>query len=80
MYLLIISVVLMLSVVEQIFLVSDFEMSSLEQCVNIKFFVLLEKSPFEMLKKAYENDVHEKKKKVVYECHKRLLKGHTKFH
>ncbi|GBM34385.1 hypothetical protein AVEN_219081-1 [Araneus ventricosus] len=46
-------------------------MSSLEQRENIKFCVLLEKSPsetLEMLKKAYGNDAM--KKTAVYEWHK----------
>ncbi|GBO19597.1 hypothetical protein AVEN_28194-1 [Araneus ventricosus] len=49
-------------------------MSSLEQSANIKFCVLLEKSPsetLEMLKKAYGNDAM--KKAAVYEWHKGKL-------
>ncbi|GBN59300.1 Putative uncharacterized protein FLJ37770 [Araneus ventricosus] len=53
-------------------------MSSLEQRANIKFCVLLEKSPsetLEMLKKAYGNDAM--KKTAVYKWHKRFHKGRT---
>ncbi|GBO15495.1 Putative uncharacterized protein FLJ37770 [Araneus ventricosus] len=53
-------------------------MSSLEQPANIKFCVLLEKSPsetLEMLKKAYGNDAMEKT--AVYEWHKRFREGRT---
>ncbi|GBO06129.1 hypothetical protein AVEN_35209-1 [Araneus ventricosus] len=53
-------------------------MSSLERPANIKFSVLLEKSPsetLEMLKKAYGNDAM--KKTAMYEWHKRFRKGRT---
>ncbi|GBL86737.1 Putative uncharacterized protein FLJ37770 [Araneus ventricosus] len=53
-------------------------MSSLEQPANIKFCILLEKSPsetLEMLKKAYGSDAI--KKTAVYEWHKRFLEGRT---
>ncbi|GFS94199.1 hypothetical protein TNCV_3786571 [Trichonephila clavipes] len=43
---------------KRIFPLSDFAMTSLDQLANIKFCVLLEKSPetIEMLKKVFEND------------------------
>ncbi|XP_054709237.1 protein GVQW3-like [Uloborus diversus] len=53
-------------------------MSLLEQRGNIKFCVLLEKSPsetLEMLRKAYGNSAM--KKSAVYEWHKRFLGGRT---
>ncbi|GBM50580.1 hypothetical protein AVEN_266795-1 [Araneus ventricosus] len=53
-------------------------MSSLEQPSNIKFCVLLEKSPsetLEMLNKAYGNDAM--KKMAVYEWHMRFREGRT---
>ncbi|GBL99229.1 hypothetical protein AVEN_140690-1 [Araneus ventricosus] len=55
-------------------------MSSLEQRVNIKFCVLLEKSPseiLEMLKEAYGNDAT--KETAVYEWHKRFHEGRANF-
>ncbi|GBL69335.1 hypothetical protein AVEN_219743-1 [Araneus ventricosus] len=53
-------------------------MSSLEQRANIKFCVLLDKSPSEtllMLKKAYGNDAM--KETTVYEWHNRFREGRT---
>ncbi|GBM33578.1 hypothetical protein AVEN_60915-1 [Araneus ventricosus] len=53
-------------------------MSSLEQRANMKFCVLIEKSPSEtllMLKKAYGNDAM--KETTVYEWQKRFREGRT---
>ncbi|GBN75500.1 Putative uncharacterized protein FLJ37770 [Araneus ventricosus] len=63
---------------KRIFHSSDFETSSLEQRANIKFCVLLKKSPaetLEMLKKAYGNDAMGKT--AVYEWYKSFHEGRT---